>query len=264
MDELANPFRDAAALENSHYSAFQNGRVIDPTTGELRPALTRFVHDALRSLVLNDQFPCVGGKSAVRQGAYRFGLYDQLGSPAAAAGLARDLFTFTRELNELGGPFSTYLASFRGPVTADEEGFERLLWHALQQLHDLDAAYHSWDPSVSSDANDAHFSFSLAGVAFFVVGLHAASSRATRRFAWPTLVMNPHAQFDGLKASGQFARFQEVIRRGDLELQGQINPMLAEHGQKSEAVQYSGRHVEAEWRCPFHAHSRAVPVSANE
>lgn len=53
MDDLVNPFCD-------------------------RPALTRFVHDGLRSLVLNEQFPCLGGKSAVHQGAYRFGLYEEL------------------------------------------------------------------------------------------------------------------------------------------------------------------------------------------
>src|ERR1700712_1270815 len=92
MDSLVNPFGEPAAIANSHYSEFHEGGVIDPDPGDRRPALTRFVHDSLRSLVLNEQFPCLGGKSAVRQGAYRFGLYGELGSTGAAAGLARDLF----------------------------------------------------------------------------------------------------------------------------------------------------------------------------
>jgi uncharacterized protein len=253
MRSLANPFDDQAAIAQSHYSQYRDGRLVDPENGEPRPALSRFVHDAVRSLVLNDHFPCVAGKSAIRHGAYRFGLYGSLGDPESAAGLARDLFTFTRELSTIDSPFTTYIASFAGPVVADELTFERLLWQTLQQLHDLDAPFHSWDETVSADASEGDFSFSLCGVAFFVVGLHAASSRVTRRLAWPTLVLNPHQQFEALKASGRFSRFQQVIRDGDLALQGAINPMLADHGQASEAMQYSGRHVEPGWKCPFHA-----------
>ena len=118
---------------------------------------------------------------------------------------------------------------------------------------------------MSSDADHADFSFSVGGMAFFVVGLHAGSSRLTRRFAWPTLVMNPHRQFENLKANGTFPRFQKVIRHADQELQGAVNPMLAEHGRKSEAMQYSGRHVEPDWRCPFHARAdAAIPPVADK
>jgi FPC/CPF motif-containing protein YcgG len=216
--------------------------------------LTEFVHDALRALVLNEQFTCVAGKAAVRQGCYRYGLYGELGSAQAAAGLARDLFTFVHEFGSMGSAFTTYLASFAGPHPADEAAFETLLWRTLQQLHDFDAPHHPWDRSVSADAADPRFSFSFAGKAFFVVGLHAASSRATRRFAWPTLVFNPHGQFEQLKDTGRFTRFQEIIRRAERALQGEINPMLADYGERSEASQYSGRRVEEGWKCPFHAH----------
>jgi FPC/CPF motif-containing protein YcgG len=254
MLDQANPFCDAVALENSNYSAYAGGHLIHPDTGARPTPLTEFVHDALRALVLNEQFTCVGGKAAVRQGSYRFGLYGALGSADAAAGVAHDLFSFVNELASMGSVFTTYLASFAGPHPADEAAFERLLWRTLQQLHDLDAPHHAWDTSVSADAADPAFSFSFAGTAFFVVGLHAASSRATRRFAWPTLVFNPHRQFEQLKDTGRFARFQEIIRRGERALQGEINPMLSDYGERSEASQYSGRQVEQGWKCPFHAH----------
>jgi FPC/CPF motif-containing protein YcgG len=134
---------------------------------------------------------------------------------------------------------------------ADEASFERLLWATLQQLHDLDAPHHAWAETVSDDPDDPRFSFSFAETPFFVVGLHAASSRATRRLAWPTLVFNPHHQFDALKAEGRYERFREVIRDGERKLQGTINPMSADFGERSEAAQYSGRQVDATWRCPF-------------
>ena len=44
---------------------------------------------------------------------------------------------------------------------------------------------------------------------------------------------------------------QTVIRKRDVELQGQINPVLAGFGDASEARQYSGRAVGGEWACPF-------------
>jgi FPC/CPF motif-containing protein YcgG len=254
-----NPFSKPQAVENSSYSAYDGNRLIKPDTGERMPAMPSFVHDGLRALILNEHFPCVGGKSAIRHGAYRFGLYPELGTAAAAAGLARDLFTFVEELPTFGESFTTFLASFAGPQVLDEPAFETSLWRTLQDLHDLDADHHEWDPSVSADPDDRRFSFSFGGTAFFVIGLHAGSSRVTRRFAWPTLVFNPHRQFDHLREIGEFKRFQEIIRRGDRALQGDSNPMLADHGEQSEAAQYSGQQIDGAWTCPFHHHPANDP-----
>jgi uncharacterized protein len=259
MCKPVNPFGDPAALANSNYSAFEGDHLVRPPSGERPTPLTLFVHESLRALVLNDQFPCHGGKAAVRQGHYGFGLYGALGSAESSAGLARDLFTFVTRTSSLYGSFTTYLASFAGPHPADEPDFERLLWETLQQLHDMDTPYHAWDPSVSAEPESPTFSFSFGGVAFFVIGLHAASSRVARRFAWPTLVFNPHRQFDTLKSTGHYARFQQVIRRAELGLQGEINPMLSDHGVRSEAAQYSGRQVNAGWQCPFHLRNMNEP-----
>jgi uncharacterized protein len=249
-----NPFTGPAALQHSNYCLHDGTRLVRATDGAPPSPLTSFVHDGVLALTLNRQFTCVGAKSAVRQHTYRFGLYPELGSVASAEGLAHDLFTFLREAPSMDGDFTTFIASFERPVTADEPSFEALLWDTLQQLHDLDAPHHAWDRTVSADAADPRFSFSFAGTALFIVGLHAASSRATRRFAWPTLVFNPHRQFEELRAQGRYARFQEVIRAAERALQGTLNPMLAEFGRRSEAAQYSGRKVDPGWRCPFHAH----------
>jgi FPC/CPF motif-containing protein YcgG len=249
-----NPFTDPVALTNSSYSTF-DGRRLVRGDGSAAPPLMQLVHDGVRALVLNDQFSCVGGKSALRHGTYRFGMYSGLGTDEAAAGLARDLCTYVGELPSFGSAFSSYIASFDGPHPADEIAFEADLWQMLQMLHDLDAGRHRWDPGVSDDPADPQFSFSFGGVAFFVLGLHAGSSRAARRFAWPTLVFNPHRQFEQLREAGTYSRFQQVIRAGERRLQGDINPMMADFGSRSEAAQYSGRRTDAGWTCPFHAHA---------
>ena len=249
---IENPFDSALSRAGSNYCR-PDGTHLLRADGTRPSPLTELVHHGFLALVLDEHFACVGAKAAMRQHGYRFGLYGALGSIGAAAGLARDLFTFLTERKTFDSAFVTYVASFSGPPPPNEISFERDLWTTLQQLHELDAPIHQWDRSVTTDPDDAHFSFSFGGTAFFVVGLHAASSRATRRFAWPTLVFNPHDQFERLRSTGQYERFQDVIRAADRALDGTSNPMLADFGERSEAAQYSGRKVEAAWRCPFHA-----------
>lgn len=261
MSPILNPFDSAEAKAHSNYCTFDGKRLLARGAAPLSP-LTALVHDGFRSLALNEHFSCVGAKAAIRQGGYRFGLYEALASPECSSGLAYDLFTFIEERHSLQTDFQTFVASFSGPVPADELAFERALWTTLQQLHDLDVAHHGWSAGVAADAADPHFSFSFAHTAFFVVGLHAASSRMTRRFAWPTLIFNPHDQFDRLRASGHYSRMQKVIREAEQALQGNINPMLNDFGERSEASQYAGRKVGPEWQCPFHA--RREPAAGGE
>lgn len=246
-----NPFDGKLARANSAYASFVGGVLVREPSGEPVTPLEEFVHDSLRGLVLNPRFSCVGAKAAIRRGQYRAGLYGTMGSRGAVAGLTRDLFEFVEDLPHIGGGFTTFLASFGGPNVADEVDFERLLWAQLQGLYEQDRLHHGWDPAVSADPDDPDFSFSFAGRAFFVVGLHPASSRHARRFAWPTLVFNVHEQFERLREEGRFARVREIIRAREIELQGSLNPNLSDFGELPEARQYSGRPVDEDWRCPF-------------
>jgi FPC/CPF motif-containing protein YcgG len=246
-----NPFCGDLALVNSSYAAFRRKKLVRLPSDEPATPLMEFVHGSFRALVLNSKFSCVGAKAAVQSGGYRVGLYDALSSPESTAGLARDLFSFVEEQEDLGCDFTTFVASFAEPNVCDEARFERLLWAQLQRLHEEDRCHHGWDPSVSRDPEDPKFAFSFAGRAFFVVGLHPASSRFARRFAWPTLVFNAHYQFARLREEGRYARMQEVIRSRERKLQGTLNPNLGDFGVHSEARQYSGRPAEEDWRCPF-------------
>jgi FPC/CPF motif-containing protein YcgG len=232
------------------YLEMVDGELVEPDNGAAAPALARLVHDSFEGHVNSPAFVCVGGKAAVSRGTYRVAMLGELGSDESTAALATGLEAFARERQAAENDFYTYAAFFTGPVGVDESGFERLLWRQLQALHDIDAQ--PWDAAVSADPADPHFSFSFGGHAYFVVGLHGASSRWSRRFAWPTLVFNPHEQFDDLRDDGRMPRWQEVIRERDAELQGGINPNLGDFGQLPEARQYSGKQNSKEWICPFH------------
>ena len=253
----ASPSAPARAPEQTDRD-HRDGATAGPHRGWLTPgpgqppaALAALIHDQFRALVLSPGFSCLGARAAIR-GDYRLGVYDSLGSTRATAALARDLARFADGRDGEATGLATFVASFAEPVGIGELEFERLLWAQLQALHAADPSV-DWDPSVSADPEDPHFSFSFAGRGFFVVGLHAASARWARRFAWPTLVFNPHAQFERLRDEGHFGRFQGLIRTRERALQGSLNANLSDFGERSDARQYSGRPVEDDWRCPFRA-----------
>jgi len=202
------------------------------------------------------EFPCVGSKAALAQGALQTAEFMPLGNRGNDAPLLDDLTRFAAELDAADPESSTvhsFVALFEGPAPTDEHRFEALLWSQLQRLHNLDASRGTrWAPEVSTDPDSPQFSLSLARHPFFVIGLHPGASRVARRFAWPALVFNSHRQFDRLRADGRYAKMQTATRARDIKLQGSINPNLADFGTAAETRQYSGREVDEAWRCPFH------------
>jgi FPC/CPF motif-containing protein YcgG len=246
-----NPFDGDAARAHSSYHGPHDGDLVRLLEAAPPSALARVANSAFRAFVLDERFSCLGAKSAIRRGTYRLGSYARLDDPDVTQGLARDLYAFVAERRGFESDFTTYVAVFREAVEGGERGFERALWSQLQRLHELDAQFHPWDSRVSDDPASPDFSFSLAGNAFFVIGLHPGSSRTARRFAWPTLVFNAHEQFENLRAAGRFDGLQAKIRERELRLQGALNPNLADYGRHSEARQYSGRATEEDWTCPF-------------
>jgi uncharacterized protein len=225
------------------------GRAMRPITFDNDHPLAQ---DFIRN-VEQPAFPCVGAKSALGKGQMDILVARDLRSawddlrilPALAATVGK--YRADKAL------FRTLVIIFEGPTDLCEEEFERHLWARAQSLSDKDAwlGYRP-DPSVSADPDDPHFSLSFAGEAFFVVGLHPNASRPARRFAAPAMVFNLHDQFEVLREQQRYEKLRAAILSRDLALAGTENPMLARHGSISEARQYSGRAVDADWKCPFH------------
>ena len=255
-----NPFSAQSALENSTLHWGRQGCLAAAEPKPIkRPEFLDEAHRAFRDLVLTPGFSCIGAKAAFHADAYGFASYACLGSDAATAGLSRDLCEFASSSVVEQSEYATFVAVFESPCDAGEAEFEKLLWQQLHRLHLEDRRYFRWDDSVSSDPTNSQFSFSFAERAFYVIGMHPGSSRNARRFAWPALVFNPHEQFERLRTDGKWKKMQSAIRARELVLQGNINPMLSDFGEQSEARQYSGRVVGKEWsppvpgggKCPF-------------
>ena len=210
------------------------------------------VDEQFRAYVASDEFSCLAGRGVVNSGAHTLAVYGLLGSARSTRRLASDLGVFAKDLDDSNAHLRAFIAVFPTQPPADEATFEQRLWKQLQALSDIESPDVPWSGAVSDDPADPQFSFSFAGQAFFIVGLHAASSRVSRRFRWPTLVFNPRMQFDDLRANGRFDRLRGMIREREIAIQGSLNPNLADFGEASEARQYSGRAVEPGWECPFH------------
>lgn len=219
---------------------------------------------ALESHIAARDFPCVGAKSAQNSGALRIRPAWRLTSAWDDVAIHQELLDWSDRYASDPAGLRSFAVVFSGPCDLDEQAFEAAMWDRLCSL----AAKDGWrgqpyDPAVSPDPADPHFALSFGGRAYFVVGMHPRASRTARRTPFPTLVFNLHDQFERLRAEQRYEKLRRAILERDRQLDGSINPMLARHGEASEARQYSGRIVEENWKCPFRDprqhHSAASP-----
>jgi FPC/CPF motif-containing protein YcgG len=208
--------------------------------------------EELRARIAEADFPCVGAKSALARGTLKTLVCHSLASGWDDVRIHRELMEWAEAYKCDPTGLRSLAVVFAGPLDLNESAFEELMWERIQSFADKDHWLgQRYDHRVSPDPSDSHFSLSFGGEAFFVVGLHPNASRPARRFPRPTLVFNLHAQFEQLREEGRYERMREKILERDEQLAGSINPMLARHGEASEARQYSGRAVDGDWSCPF-------------
>jgi FPC/CPF motif-containing protein YcgG len=208
--------------------------------------------EALADFIRGPTFPCVGARSAQQRGGITVLTARSLFSAWNDLEIIEALHRFVADYDEKQDLFRSLVVIFKDETTFSELTFERGIWERIQSLHDKD----HWlgnerEDDTADDPADDQFSLSIAGRAFFVVGLHPGASRPGRRFRWPTMVFNLHDQFERLRADGRYQKLRDTIMDRDKRLNGSTNPMLADFGSVSEARQYSGRAVGKDWVCPF-------------
>jgi FPC/CPF motif-containing protein YcgG len=212
---------------------------------------------AFQHFIRAADFPCVGAKSALAKEQMRFVIGRDIRSAWDDLRILPNLLDLAESYREDPVLFQSLVVLFEEDAGLDEAGFERNLWARIQSLTDKD----EWlgqqpDPRVSDSPDEPHFSLSFGGEAFFVVGVHPRASRPARRFERPALVFNLHDQFEQLRAQGRYEKLRASIMGRDVATAGTENPMLARYGSISEARQYSGRVVGADWVCPFSGRGR--------
>jgi len=200
--------------------------------------------------ILEEDHPCVMAQTVFSQNAVKIKQYSNFNSEATTNQLIKDIENYIEEYDFETNEFQSLIAIFPDLNIKNEEEFETILWQQLVSIAKYDSK--PWDPSVSPDPKDANFSFSIAGHAFYIVGMHPRSSRKARKSPYPSITFNLHDQFEKLREMGAYEKVRDKIRERYIELQGMMNPMLEDFGESSEAKQYSGKESGDNWVCPFH------------
>jgi FPC/CPF motif-containing protein YcgG len=197
------------------------------------------------------EFPCIAAKAALAKHQLKCMVADNMACPKDDEQIIEFLYSFVNECRNSKDFYHSAAIIFKQAINNTEEMFDTLLWKRLQSLADIDAQNHGYDKRVNSDPTSPEFSFSINEEAFYIIGLHPFSSRQSRRFKYPTLVFNPHNQFEQLRKSAKYEAMKEVVRKRDIILSGSVNPMLQDFGNVSEVFQYSGRMYDDAWQCPL-------------
>jgi uncharacterized protein len=196
-------------------------------------------------------FPCVAAKAALSRNHIQCLVASHMACPADDKKILQFLYDFVDAYRTSKNSYHSAAVIFKEPAEITEIHFDAFLWLRLNSLSCKDKEHYHHDPRVDSEPTSARYSFSLKAEAFFILGLHPASSRPSRRFKYPTLVFNPHAEFEKLRSSNRYSTMKNVVRKRDIQYSGSINPMLADFGEASEVYQYSGIHYGSDWTCPL-------------
>lgn len=183
----------------------------------------------IKRLLQHKNYPCLAALQSYHRKDYWLKAYENFGEHDQRPELREDLLNYLDEYKKSSSPYFTFWAVFKDVNNLDEDQFEINMWRELSSLKSIDSHQFDGNPAFSDDPSSKNFCFSIGGHAFFVVGLHPASSRLSRRFPWPALVFNTYEQFDSVSP----------------------NPMVGLYADLWESVQFSGKKNEPGWRYPF-------------
>ena len=193
----------------------------------------------------------MGAVHSLRHRDYLLGIYSGFGTGASWRELREDLLYFLAEARRSKSPYLTFWAIFPGETAASEESYERQFWNELSHLTSIEDRESDWAGDPVVDPADQAFQIRLEGEALFAVGLHPVSERRGRRFSCCAIVFNAFSQFEALAEAGKYEPMVKANRRLDTLFQGSPNPMVVEHGEKWETIQFSGSAKPKTWKCPF-------------
>lgn len=197
------------------------------------------------------EFPCIAAKAALTRNHIKGIVINHMACPVQDSVMLEFMYDFVDQYRASRDSYHSAAVIFRGPLDTNDETFDQLLWLRLRALSMLDKINYQHDDRVDSDPASPTYSYSLKSEAFFIVGLHPGSMRRSRRFKYPTLVFNPHAEFEKLRKLNRYNKMKDVVRKRDVVFSGSVNPLLDDFGSSSEVNQYSGIRHNAGWKCPL-------------
>lgn len=209
----------------------------------------KFMRNEVLSFIKNKAFPCIMARAVATRGLISVVEINDVHDKHLITEILQRFYLFIDEYHLHPQRLSSFIVCFEMKCSFDK--FEKFFWKVLKLMDETDKKYFRHDPRVSGDPFSPDFSFSIKEEAFFILALHPESPRFARRFRFPAIVFNPHQQFENLRKNGVYTRVRNIIRSRDKMLQGFINPMVQDFGERSEVFQYTGKTYTDESTIPF-------------
>ncbi|MBA4053489.1 MAG: YqcI/YcgG family protein [Marivirga sp.] len=207
--------------------------------------------DAYLEFLGDKGYPCIAAKAALSRSHIHCMVAGDMAQSTDDKKILNFLYHFVDHYRMAKRPYHSASIIFQEPQLSGEEMFDRLLWSRLNALAMLDREKFAHDPRVDSCPHSPRFSFSIKAEAFFIIGLNPLSKRKSRAFKYPSIVFNPHQEFERLRRVNKYEQMKKAVRKRDTMFSGSVNPMLTDFGEASEVFQYSGIQYKPEWVCPL-------------
>lgn len=123
------------------------------------------IEDAYKAFIVEGQHPCIMANTVFQLNNFVIKTYDDLTDPNVITPILNDIEEYINNYDFQSKQFESLIFSFPKNNFDTELQFEKALWTFLQRLHNRDNE--KWDDNVSCDPNDADFSFSVKGKAFY-------------------------------------------------------------------------------------------------
>ena len=195
--------------------------------------------EELKGFINSVSFPCVMAKAVAKTGNLQVFDLSSFEEKESVRSVLKEIYQFIDVFRQNQKTLSSFALIIKQPYLFPD--FEKLFWNFLGGLDHEDKKHYAHDPRVSSDPANDRYSFSLKSEAFFLLALHPESPRRARRFKYSAIIFNPHVQFENLRKNKIYKKVRDTIRLKDKVLQGFVNPMLNDFGEKSEVFQYLGK-----------------------
>jgi FPC/CPF motif-containing protein YcgG len=187
---LFNPFCSEEAISHSNYCTLQQKEytTIEPIKGRKKQA-TEKVASKLSAFVA-DQEPQQALGFSTRKKSCSFGVYPELGSKKATAGLCRDLVIFLDDLRNGKIANTTYMAVFITPSRLSKEEFLQKVALQRELLQQATEPFYCTPESIEPSLLEDKDLLMFGGKLLKMVSIYRNSSQGQLKFDYPMLAFS--------------------------------------------------------------------------
>ncbi len=186
-----NPFCSQEAISYSNYCTLQQKEftISQPLTGRIKQTTTQ-VASKLSAFVGELKKPRQVLGIQTRKKSCSFGVYPQLGSAAATAGLCRDLARFLHEQKSGKVVNPTFMAVFTTRAKLTEADFNAKVDQQISLLQQAAEPFYCTTESIEELAKADNRTIIFGSKVLKVISIHRNSSDGHLKFDYPMLAFN--------------------------------------------------------------------------